>query len=301
MTRVTNALAAADSVARQARQNEEQLERVAAQQAVELARVAAQQAAEMTRVTTALTAADSLAIQARETEARLERIAAEQATEATRITAALAATDLLAIQARENEARFERVAAEQAAEATRVTAAIAGTEQGLSKLSGHVKRLETYIDTNAAVQRASRAFARKGISLHHRHRVALDLQACQTKDSRNRGIGKYSRSLAEAVVNADHGLDIVACFNQSYPESAEELAQQFEPILGPGRIGRYNAPASLHEVGAPTLDRGRLGGEWIAQYAWTAQSPTSSTSAACSRLDGLSVVPDLLGMPRTRS
>ena len=164
------------------------------------------------------------------------------------------------------------VAAEQAAEATRVTAAIAGTEQGLSKLSGHVKRLETYIDTNAAVQRASRAFARKGISLHHRHRVALDLQACQTKDSRNRGIGKYSRSPAEAVVNADHGLDIVACFNQSYPESAEELAQQFEPILGPGRIGRYNAPGFPARGGRTDSGSGRLGGEWIAQYAWTAQA-----------------------------
>ena len=324
MERVTTALAATDSLAKQARQFDRAVARQDGEMAgitsafatarvvadalaiqtreneARLERIAAELTAEATRVTASLAATESLALRAREHEARLERIAAEQATEATRGTAALAAAESLAIRVGESEARLERVASDQADAATRFTTAVDRTEKNLSRLVGNVKRLQTTIDTSVTVQRASRAFARKAIPSHHRQRVVLDLQACQTSDSRNRGIGRYSRSLAEAVAKGDRGLEIVACLNDSYPESAAELAQEFEPILGVGRLGRYSAPASLETVGAPNLDRGRLGGEWIAQYAWSAQKPDLlHVSSVFEGLDGLAVVPDLLGMPRT--
>ena len=101
-----------------------------------------------------------------------------------------------------------------------------------------------------------------------RYHAVLDLQGCQTKDSRGRGIGRYSRSLAEALVTSAGDFDFTVCFNNAFVDSAKELTQDFEAFVGDRRIVRYDALCPSTPWSATVVDAGRVAGEWIAQYAW---------------------------------
>jgi hypothetical protein len=126
----------------------------------------------------------------------------------------------------------------------------------------------------------------------------LDLQGCQTKGSRGRGIGRYSRSLAEALVTSAREFDFTVCLNDAFVDSADELTREFEPLVGKAGIVRYDAPCGTTPWDAAAMDPRRVAGEWIAQYAWIAQRPDLvHISSVFEGLDGEAAVPDLVGLP----
>ena len=142
-----------------------------------------------------------------------------------------------------------------------------------------------------------------GDGMSHRegdsYRVVLDLQACQTRGSRGRGIGRYSRSFAHALLNSPGRYDLIPCVNSAFADSADELTREFEPLIAMGRIVRYDASRPPTSWSATAIDAGRVAGEWIAQHAWVGQKPDLvHISSVFEGMDGEAVVPDLLGMPR---
>ena len=44
-------------------------------------------------------------------------------------------------------------------------------------------------------------------------RMVVDLQACQTRGSRHRGIGRYSMSLLKAMLRRAHGHEVHVLLN----------------------------------------------------------------------------------------
>ena len=60
--------------------------------------------------------------------------------------------------------------------------------------------------------------------------IAIDLQACQTPDSRQRGIGRYSSELATAIVRARGGHATSFLVNDAYAEHIAELRGEFDAI-----------------------------------------------------------------------
>lgn len=62
-------------------------------------------------------------------------------------------------------------------------------------------------------------------------RIVIDLQGAQSTGSRNRGIGRYSLSLAQAIVRNAALHDIVIVLNGMFPESIDEIKVAFSNLL----------------------------------------------------------------------
>ncbi|MEO8506734.1 MAG: glycosyltransferase [Betaproteobacteria bacterium] len=138
----------------------------------------------------------------------------------------------------------------------------------------------------------------KGPDTSH-FRVALDLQACQTEGSRDRGIGRYSRSLTEALVRSQRDLHFTLALNDGYPDSAEELVRGFAPIVGEANCVRYDAAVPWAPWGVREPDGGRLAGEWIAEQVWLAQKPDLiHINSVFEGFHGKAVVPSLTALSR---
>ena len=106
-----------------------------------------------------------------------------------------------------------------------------------------------------------------------RRRAVLDLQACQTRYSRGRGIGRYTFHLTEALARTPGAFDYTLCVNGFFADSSAELEATFSPLLGSDRVVRYDATCSQEPWSAAAIDLQQLAGEWIAQHAWIAQKP----------------------------
>ncbi|MFL9922499.1 glycosyltransferase [Paraburkholderia fungorum] len=79
--------------------------------------------------------------------------------------------------------------------------------------------------------------------------LLIDLQACQTIGSRDRGIGRYSLALARAM--AKHGGQahrISLLLTDRFPETVMGLRQTFEPLVGGDNIHIASLPAACREV-----------------------------------------------------
>lgn len=66
--------------------------------------------------------------------------------------------------------------------------------------------------------------------------IVLDLQACQSPESRRRGIGRYSLSLAKAMVEQNRGHKITVFLNGALRDSVEYLRAQFDGLVAQERI-----------------------------------------------------------------
>src|SRR5512143_4046028 len=69
----------------------------------------------------------------------------------------------------------------------------------------------------------------------HSTRLVLDLQACQTQGSANRGVGRYSTGFAAAIVAAEPLLDVRAILSDVLTHQPSGLP------LGEARIARLPA------------------------------------------------------------
>ncbi|MHA6769724.1 glycosyltransferase [Sphingobium ummariense] len=72
-------------------------------------------------------------------------------------------------------------------------------------------------------------------------RIVIDLQPCQN-GSRHRGIGRYSLSLAKAMVGADRNHDYIIALNRSFPDSIDVVRRSFDGLLPPSAFVTYSVP-----------------------------------------------------------
>ena len=73
-------------------------------------------------------------------------------------------------------------------------------------------------------------------------RIVLDLQSCQSPGSRHRGIGRYSRALALAMLQADRGHEFWIALNGGLGEAVEEIRATFDGLLPQERIVLWDNP-----------------------------------------------------------
>ena len=74
-------------------------------------------------------------------------------------------------------------------------------------------------------------------------RLVIDLQGAQS-ESRGRGIGRYSRSLALAMAADPGPHEVVIALNGGFAEATAELRDAFAPVLPADRIAVWHGPGS---------------------------------------------------------
>ena len=89
-------------------------------------------------------------------------------------------------------------------------------------------------------------------------RIVIDLQACQNAGSRFRGIGRYSRSLAQAMVREGRGHDYWIALNAELADAVEDIRACFDGLVPQEQIVLWDRPFawSAHLPGDPW--RGRV-------------------------------------------
>ncbi len=78
-------------------------------------------------------------------------------------------------------------------------------------------------------------------------RIVLDMQPCQT-ESRFRGMGRYSLSLAQAMVRQADGHELWVALNGLFPDTIEPLRAAFEGLIPQERIVVWHAPGPVAEI-----------------------------------------------------
>src|SRR4051794_31517661 len=78
-------------------------------------------------------------------------------------------------------------------------------------------------------------------------KVVIDLQGCQSNSSRDRGIGRYSLALAQAMVRhcSDHEFWIT--LNTSFRESTLALRKAFDGLVPSEHIQEFELPTDVAE------------------------------------------------------
>jgi glycosyltransferase involved in cell wall biosynthesis len=77
-------------------------------------------------------------------------------------------------------------------------------------------------------------------------RIVLDMQSCQT-ESRFRGIGRYSLSLAQALARQADGHELWVALNGLFPDTIEPMRAAFEDLIPQERIVVWHAPGPVAE------------------------------------------------------
>ncbi len=70
-------------------------------------------------------------------------------------------------------------------------------------------------------------------------RIVLDLQSCQTEGSKNRGIGRYSIALAEAMLRRG-GHEFFVVLNGAFPEAAAAVRERLRDLLPSDHIRTFD-------------------------------------------------------------
>lgn len=78
-------------------------------------------------------------------------------------------------------------------------------------------------------------------------RIVIDLQACQSRGSRVRGIGRYSASLAQAMIRRGSEHEFWIALNAALPESIEDIRARFDSLLSQDRIVAWDNPFPASE------------------------------------------------------
>lgn len=83
-------------------------------------------------------------------------------------------------------------------------------------------------------------------------RIVIDLQACQNAGSRFRGIGRYSKSLAMAMLREGRGHDYWIVLNGALTDAVEDIRASFDGLLAQEQIVLWDNPfpASAHQPDA---------------------------------------------------
>lgn len=90
-------------------------------------------------------------------------------------------------------------------------------------------------------------------------RILLDLQSCQAPGSRNRGIGRYSMSLAKAMVQSAPEHEFWLLLNRAYPEAMASVTEAFSALIPADRVVAFTPPVGVQELASDTTWRTRAG------------------------------------------
>ncbi len=81
-------------------------------------------------------------------------------------------------------------------------------------------------------------------------RIVIDLQGAQSTGSRNRGIGRYSLSLAQAVVRNAGEHNVFIALNDLFPETIDPIRAAFDGLLPQEQIRVWRAPGPVNQLSA---------------------------------------------------
>jgi len=79
-------------------------------------------------------------------------------------------------------------------------------------------------------------------------RIVIDMQGAQSSGSRNRGIGRYTLSLAKAIVNNRGEHEIILALNGLFPETIESIRADFDALLPQENIRIWYAPGPVSRL-----------------------------------------------------
>lgn len=72
-------------------------------------------------------------------------------------------------------------------------------------------------------------------------RIVIDLQGAQSSGSRNRGIGRYTLSLAQAIIRNKGSHEVFIALNGLFPDTIETIRALFDPLLPQENIRVWHA------------------------------------------------------------
>ena len=88
-------------------------------------------------------------------------------------------------------------------------------------------------------------------------RIVIDLQGAQSSGSRNRGIGRYTKALVDAILRNAGEHDIYIVLNGLFPETIMPIRKYFESLLSEENICVWSAPEGVDSVSRDCSDRRR--------------------------------------------
>jgi len=102
-------------------------------------------------------------------------------------------------------------------------------------------------------------------------RIVLDMQSCQT-ESRFRGMGRYSLSLAQAMARQADGHELWVALNGLFPDTIEPLRTAFDGLIPQERIVVWHAPGPVAEIDDANRWRCRAG-QYVREAFLASMSP----------------------------
>ena len=102
-------------------------------------------------------------------------------------------------------------------------------------------------------------------------RIVFDLQACQTRGSHGRGVGRYSQCLARYVADA-RGNDVRACLNGGLTDTIGPVIASFDGVLPASRFSLYQHPPVNQESEAERAAAREVAASLIRRH-WLALQP----------------------------
>lgn len=76
-------------------------------------------------------------------------------------------------------------------------------------------------------------------------RIVIDLQGAQSSGSRNRGIGRYTMSMAQAIVRNKGEHEVIIALNGLFLDTIEPIRAAFEGLLPQENISVWDTPGSI--------------------------------------------------------
>ncbi len=79
-------------------------------------------------------------------------------------------------------------------------------------------------------------------------RIVIDMQGAQSTGSRNRGIGRYTLSLTQAIVRNAGGHEVFLAVNGLFPETIESIRAAFDTLIPQRQIVMWQSPGAVSEA-----------------------------------------------------
>jgi glycosyltransferase involved in cell wall biosynthesis len=76
-------------------------------------------------------------------------------------------------------------------------------------------------------------------------RIVIDLQGAQSTGSRQRGIGRYTLSLAQAIARNRGGHEVLIALNGLFPDTIAPIREAFAGLLPPENLRLWHAPGPV--------------------------------------------------------
>ncbi|SEI53248.1 Glycosyltransferase involved in cell wall bisynthesis [Azotobacter beijerinckii] len=92
-------------------------------------------------------------------------------------------------------------------------------------------------------------------------RIVIDLQGAQSTGSRNRGIGRYTLSLVEAIIRNRGNHEVLLALSGFFPDTIEPIRASFQGLLPQENIRVWHAPGPVGH-----LDRNNTVARQAAEY-----------------------------------